>query len=111
MTHATPARSRKPKPPKFSPIFTEDQVFQIEVEHSESWRIKRRFVLLLLSRSPDQLAENFSELDDEIFNEMLGHFDDFKNYCKAGIELAEIATARLLAVGLYVAESKEGVSA
>ena len=111
MAHATRARSRKPKLPKFQPVFTEDQVRQMEANYNESWGVRRRLVMITLARSAAQLAEGFANIDGEAYSELLGHFDDFKNHCKAGIELAESASARMLAVGMYIADTTEGAAA
>lgn len=111
MNQAKAARSRKPKLPKFTPAFTEDQVFQMETEYNEHWGVKRRLVMISLTRTAAQLAEGFASIDGEAFTELLGHFDDFKNHCKAGMELAESATARMLSVGMYIVATQEGAAA
>jgi hypothetical protein len=112
MARTISARSRKPKLPKFSPVFTEEQVFQIEANYNESWAVKRRLMMIALARTPAQLVEEFARIDGESFSELLGHFEDFKNHCKTAIELAEIASARMLDVGMYIiADTTEGATA
>lgn len=107
MPKAQPARSRKPKLPKFQPVFTEDQVRQIEADYNEEWGVRRRLVMITLARTAAQLAEGFRDIEGEAFSELLGHFNDFKAHCKAGMELAESAEARMLAVGMYIVETSE----
>ncbi|TXI75608.1 MAG: hypothetical protein E6Q43_03255 [Dokdonella sp.] len=107
MPKAHPARSRKSKLPKFKPVFTEDQVFQMEDGYNKSWGVNRWLVMISLARTAAQLGEGFKHIDGDAFTELLGHFDDFKHHCKAGMELAESATARMLAVAMYVAETSE----
>lgn len=111
MAHATRARSRKPKLPKFQPVFTEDQVRQMEADYNESWGVRRRLVMITLARTAAQLAEGLRDIDGEAYSELLGHFDDFKAHCKAGMELAESASARMLAVGMYIVDATEGAAA
>lgn len=101
-----PRRARA-KLPKFKPVFTEDQVRQMEADYNESWGARRRLVMITLARTPAQLAEGFADVEGEHFSDLLGHFDDFKAHCKAGMELAESASARLLAVAMYIVESSE----
>lgn len=105
------ARSRKPKLPKFQPVFTEDQVRQMEADYNESWGVRRRLVMIALARTAAQLAEGFAHIDGDAYSALLDQFDDFKNHCKAGIELAEGASARMLAVGMYIADTTEGAAA
>ncbi len=104
-------RAKSPRLPAFKPVFTKDQVFHMEADYNESWGVKRRLVMITLTRTPAQLAEGFATIEGEAFSELLGHFDDFRNHCKAGMELAEVARARILLVGMYVADTTEGTSA
>lgn len=97
--------------PDFKPAFTEEQVFQLEGEYNETWGEKRRLVMITLARTSEQLAAGFANIEPEAFSELLDCFDDFKNHCKAGMELADCATARLLAVGMYIANLPEGGAA
>lgn len=94
--------------PDFDPVFTQEQVFQLEDEYNTTWGEKRRLVMIALARTPAQLAEGFANIEPEAFSYLLDCFDDFKNHCKAGMELADCATARLLAVGMYIANLHEG---
>lgn len=102
-TRAPSARSRKPELPEFQPAFTEDQVRQFENGYSDTWGEKRRLTMIALTRTPSQLAEGFRHIEDEAFMELLGHLDDFKAHCQGLMELAESASARMLAVGAYLA--------
>lgn len=108
---ATKTRRARAKLPKFKPVFTEDQVRQMEADYNESWGVRRRLVMITLARTAAQLAEGFRDIEGEAFSELLGHFNDFKAHCKAGMELAESAEARMLAVGMYIVDTTEGAAA
>lgn len=101
-----------PKLPEFEPVFTDEQVRQMEADYNESWGEKRRLVMIALTRTPAQLVEGFTHLSGDAFEELLAHMDDFKSHCMAGVEVAEAAKARMLAVGMYIANKhEEGASA
>lgn len=101
-----PARSRKPKLPKFSPVFTFEQIDQMEHDYNKDWGVRRRMVLAALTRTPAQLAEGFAEADGDHYGELLENYDAFKRHCEAHIELAECATARMLAIGSYIVNTR-----
>ncbi|WP_211091306.1 Rha family transcriptional regulator [Pseudothauera rhizosphaerae] len=74
-------------------------------------KVVKRWQELEAKAAPAQLAEGFANIEPEAFSELLDCFDDFKHHCQAGMELADCATARLLAVGMYIANLHEGETA
>jgi hypothetical protein len=83
---------------KFKPVFTAQQVRTMDANYSESWGFCRQLVMTTLTRTADQLAEGMRDADGDAVSQLLGQFDDFIRHCLAGIELAETASARVLAV-------------
>ena len=79
----------------------------MEDQYNESWGVKRRIVQIALTKTPSQLAEGIEKTDAETYGTLLDCFNEFKEHCKAGIELAESASARMLAVGMYIVEKNE----
>lgn len=104
----TSHRRARAKLPKFKPALTQEQVRQIEANYNETWGVRRRLVLFTLTRTPTQLAEGFRDADSETFMELVKGLDAFKEHCKDGAKLADSAHARMLAIGLYIAENYEG---
>lgn len=104
----TRARQRKPKSPKFDPVFTDEQLQSFEENHNETWGVKRRITMMALSRTSDQLIDGFSSLvaegNSDSFFALLEQITDYRDHLKSGVELADAAFARLVLVGKYVTE-------
>lgn len=110
MTKQVTRRARA-KLPKFKPVFTEAEVFQMEADYNAHWGVKRRLVMITHARTAAQLAEGFRDIEGEAFDELIGHLEDFKAHCAAGVDLAESAMAKMLAVGMFIDDSTEGGAA
>lgn len=92
----------------FEPAFTEEQVYKAEDEYNTTWGIKRRIMMLVLSKSGKSMADMLESMlsEDETaeaYFSMIEQLNDYEKHLKAGIELAQAATARLLMVAQHVA--------
>ena len=88
----------------FEAVFTDEQVEQIEKEQRE-WGVNRRIMLAFLSRSGEQLVANAGDNREDTFEKMRDFITEYRDHLKAGVELADCALARLLALSLHFEES------
>ena len=98
------------KKPRFKPVFTKEQVYEIEAAYNESWGARRRVTMIVMTITVNQLIEGVEDLIKENNGDaFMDWVDDIKAYqahLKAGIELTEASIARLLWVAQYVVESE-----
>ena len=112
-------RHRAPKPVEpsmdevaqrdFPAVATKADIDESERYYDEMWGIRRRVMLISLSRSRAELLEGFTANDDgpdvllsmvEEINIYIGHLDDMR-------KVADTAVARLLCVGHAIIEQGE----
>ena len=117
MTHATRARSRKPKQDTTTPddiaeigkitfdsVLTDKQVQELEASQTK-WGPTRRCALITLARTRQQLVDGFGSGEgQDALLEIIGHVSDYEKHCKALAEMAATAVARLMAVAAATIE-------
>ena len=107
----------KNQPLSFKPVFTKKKSEEIESAYYTNWTFHRKVMMRVLSRSSEQLMEDFKDVEKEeeageAFLEILKVIESYQTRLKAGVELSESALARLLAVGEQIVEiSKQPVEA
>lgn len=87
----------------FSPIFSQQDVEAQEASYNTTWGVSRRIMLLTLCASRDTLVERLGDLEGvETALEMVEQINTYRDHLKSGIELAESASTRLLAVAAAI---------
>lgn len=82
----------------FQPVFTKEQVMHFEESRQRDIAVRRRIALFSLCLTEKRMQLN-AKKDPNTFLDMAESCSAFVDDCKAQLELAEMATARLLIVG------------
>jgi hypothetical protein len=91
----------------FKPIFTEEQVHEMEDKYNTTWGVNRRILMMILTKNSDAMTEMVESIVSEdkeggVFFTMVDSIKDYEQHLSAGLELAQAATARLLLIGGHV---------
>lgn len=102
---ALPAKLPSPSH-EFEPLFSATAAEDAESHYNQSFGVKRRAMLVVLSRSKAQMVESFGKTADGEDGLLLTleWLHDYREHLLAFAELADIAAARLLVVGSVLAE-------
>lgn len=101
--------TQRPDLLNFPPVWTNEQLKEIEANYEKTWGRFRRITQATLSRSGDQLLEGFGKVEDAmtVVLDMVDEIKTYQDHLKSGIELTEAAIARLLCVAKHVTESSQ----
>ena len=84
----------------FEPVFSMEQVSDLEDNYNETWGVSRRCAMFTLTKSKTELLDGCkSANDDEAFFSLIEKLTDYRKHLEAGIEIPDAAIARLLIVG------------
>lgn len=95
----------------FQPLMTESQVFESEAEYNETWGVKRRIMLMMLTRCRADMLDAYAKAGGggaDLYLEMIDHVREYRDHLRAGIELAETSMARLAGIAMAVGADPGG---
>lgn len=89
----------------FPAVFTEEQVHEAEADYERRWGMRRRFMMIALSRSGAELRACFTPVQahDALVN-MADEIVAFREHLESGLRLADTALERLKAVAVAIDE-------
>jgi hypothetical protein len=83
----------------FDAVLTNEEFQEYEATQNETWGVNRRIAMITLARSKAQLVGGFGKAGNtDALLEMIERVQDWSDHLKASIEMAEMASARLMAV-------------
>jgi len=92
----------------FESVFTEAQIHEIEEKYDTTWGVNRRIMMVVLSKSGKSMTDILESMlsEDKVaetYFSMIKQLEDYEQHLKFGIELAQVAIARLLMVAQHAA--------